>query len=201
MGHNLPQYPPGTGALLAAGLSRLRWRLAAAAASSSRARSLIIWGSPATVKKADVRMAERAAACCCRPTPRRFPQPQNGVAAAAARQDWPTNPEATQEQMVQAEKDKKAAEDARRIRSIPISARQTLLDSGSPRTSEGPPVEEVPEPDPSDKPPARRCHRKAEAAQAARAAGYREDRRSLQSAPRPRATRTRAPYTDKSSGS
>ena len=58
-------------------------------------------------KEADVRMTERPP-LLLPPDAKALPQPGNGVAVATARQDWPKNPEVTQKQIVQAQKDEKA---------------------------------------------------------------------------------------------
>jgi hypothetical protein len=100
----------------------------------------------------DVRMAERPP-LLLPPNTKALPQPQNGVAAATARQDWPTNPEVTQKQIIQDEKDKKAVERRKQEPLNPYIGKKTLIDRWLAKGKEGPPVEDVPEPDPSDKTP------------------------------------------------
>jgi hypothetical protein len=104
-------------------------------------------------REPDVRMAERPP-LLLPPNPKALPEPQNGVAAATARQDWPTNPEVTQKQIIQEEKDAKAVEKRKQEPLNPYIGKKTLIDRWLARDKEGPPVEPVPEPDPSDKTPA-----------------------------------------------
>ena len=99
----------------------------------------------------DVRMAERPP-LLLPPNPKALPEPQNGVAAAAARQDWPQNPEVTQKQIVLEEKDKKSVEQRKQEPLNPYIGKKTLIDRWLAK-DEGPPVDEVPEPDPADKTP------------------------------------------------
>jgi hypothetical protein len=103
-------------------------------------------------KEPDVRMADRPP-LLLPPNPKQLPEPQNGVAVATARQDWPTNPEVTQKQIVQQEKDQKAAERRSQEPLNPYIGKKTLLDRWLNKDKAGPPVEAVPEPDPSDKTP------------------------------------------------
>ena len=87
------------------------------------------------------------------PDTKALPQPANGVAAATARQDWPQNPEVAQKQIVQAQKDEKSKELAAKEPLHPYIGKPTLLDYWLSKDKDGQPVEEVPEPDPSDKKP------------------------------------------------
>lgn len=103
-------------------------------------------------KEPDVRMAERPP-LLLPPNLKALPEPQNGVAAAAARQDWPQNPEVTQKQIVQEEKEKKSVDQRKQEPLNPYIGKKTLIDRWLGRDKEGQPVDEVPEPDPADKTP------------------------------------------------
>ena len=99
----------------------------------------------------DVRMAERPP-LVLPPDMKALPQPNNGVAAATAREDWPQNPELTQQQIKQAQKEQKAKEQRAQDPVHPYIGKPTLLDKWFTK-DEAPPVSDVPEPDPSDKKP------------------------------------------------
>lgn len=103
-------------------------------------------------KQPDVRMAERPP-LLLPPNTKALPQPENGVAAVTARQDWPQNPEVTQKQIVQQDKDEKAAQARVQEPLNPYIGKKTLLDKWLRRDKDGNPVPDVPEPDPSDKAP------------------------------------------------
>jgi len=107
-------------------------------------------------EQADIRMSERPP-LMLPPNLHQLPPPGSGVAVATARQDWPTNPEVVQKQVA---KDKAAV--AAKAEAIddpvnPYAGKPTLLDKAFGRlrgtTAEAPPVDDVPEPDPSDKRP------------------------------------------------
>ncbi|MGE3530054.1 MAG: hypothetical protein AB7G54_11555 [Methyloceanibacter sp.] len=102
-------------------------------------------------KQPDVRMAERPP-LLLPPDPKALPEPQNGVAAATARQDWPQNPEVTQKQIVQQEKEKQSEEQRKGEPLHPYIGKKTLIDRWLAK-DEPAPVSEVPEPDPTDKTP------------------------------------------------
>jgi hypothetical protein len=103
-------------------------------------------------KQADVHMSERPP-LLLPPDVKALPQPGNGVAVATNRADWPQNPEATQKQVIQVQKDQKNKELAEKEPLNPYIGKPTLLDKLFAKDDGGPPVDEVPEPDPSDKPP------------------------------------------------
>jgi hypothetical protein len=103
-------------------------------------------------KQADVRMSERPP-LLLPPDTKALPQPGNGVAVATAREDWPENPELMQKQVIQAEKDEKAKEEAKKEPLHPYIGKPTLFNKWFGKDKEGQPVDDVPEPDPSDKPP------------------------------------------------
>jgi len=107
-------------------------------------------------EQADIRMSERPP-LLLPPNLHQLPQPGSGAAVATARQDWPTNPEVVQKQVA---KDKAAV--AAKSEAIddpvnPYAGKPTLLDKAFGRlrgaTAEAAPVDDVPEPDPSDKRP------------------------------------------------
>jgi hypothetical protein len=103
-------------------------------------------------KEADPRMAERPP-LLLPPDTKALPQPGNGVAVATAREDWPQNPELAQKQIVKAKEAEKSKEEAAQDPMNPYAGKPTLLDKWFGKKKEGEPVDEVPEPDPSDKPP------------------------------------------------
>jgi hypothetical protein len=106
-------------------------------------------------EQADVRMSERPP-LLLPPNLHQLPQPGSGTAVATARQDWPTNPEVVQKQVA-----KEKAAVAAKAESVddpvnPYAGKPTLLDKAFGRlrgTAEAAPVDDVPEPDPSDKRP------------------------------------------------
>jgi hypothetical protein len=100
----------------------------------------------------DVRMAERPP-LLLPPDTKALPPPGNGVAAAAARQDWPQNPEIAREQAIKAKKDKQIEKEKEGQPLHPYIGK-TLLDKWlfDGKKAEGA-EDEVPEPDPAvDKP-------------------------------------------------
>ena len=103
-------------------------------------------------QEADVRMAERPP-LLMPPNPTALPAPGSGVTAATARQDWPQNPEVTREQVIKAEKDQLAKEESARQPLHPYIGKPTLLNKLLPDKSKAENIDDVPEPDPSDKPP------------------------------------------------
>ncbi|HMK41377.1 MAG TPA: hypothetical protein VK451_07435 [Methyloceanibacter sp.] len=110
-------------------------------------------------QQADVRMAERPP-LLLPPNLKQLPQPGTGVAVATARPDWPTNPEVVQKQVA---KDKAAQEakqqaEAEADPTNPYAGKPTLLDKAFSKLwgkgdADASPVDDVPEPDPSDKRP------------------------------------------------
>ena len=103
-------------------------------------------------QEADVRMAERPP-LLMPPNPTALPAPGSGVTAATAREDWPQNPEVTREQVIKAEKDQLAKEESARQPLHPYIGKPTLLNKLLPDKSKAENIDDVPEPDPSDKPP------------------------------------------------
>lgn len=103
-------------------------------------------------KEPDVRMADRPP-LLLPPNTKALPQPQNGVAVAASRQDWPQNPEVTQKKIVEAQKGEKFKDLRAQEPLNPYIGKPTLFNKLFAKKKEGTPVDETPEPDPSDKPP------------------------------------------------
>ena len=152
MGHNFRRIGPLRAALLAV-VSAATLALAGCGGVEFQGKIFDYMGVSGDRMEPDVRMAERPP-LLLPPNPKALPEPQNGVAAAAARQDWPTNPEVTQKQILQEEKDAKAVEKRKQEPLNPYIGKKTLIDRWLGKDKEGAPVEEVPEPDPSDKTPA-----------------------------------------------
>jgi len=103
-------------------------------------------------QEADVRMAKRPP-LVLPPDKKALPQPGNGVAAATAREDWPQNPEVTQKQILQAKKEEEAKERREQDPVHPYIGKPTLFDKWFTGDKDSQPVDDVPEPDPSDKQP------------------------------------------------
>jgi hypothetical protein len=110
-------------------------------------------------QQTDVRMAERPP-LLLPPNLKQLPQPGSGVAVATARPDWPTNPEVVQKQIAtdKAVQEKtNAAEADPNAPMNPYVGKPTLLDKAFAelwgKGTEAQPVDDVPEPDPTDKRP------------------------------------------------
>jgi hypothetical protein len=101
----------------------------------------------------DAKMAERPP-LLLPPNPKALPQPGNGVAVATAREDWPQNPELVQKQAAKAKADAKAKEVVDATDPLnPLQGKSNpLLEKWLGKKNEAVPVDDVPEPDPSDKP-------------------------------------------------
>ena len=102
-------------------------------------------------QQADPRMAERPP-LLLPPDTKALPQPGNGVAVATAREDWPQNPELARKQVQKAKADEKAKEESSREPLHPYIGKPTLLDKLLGKNKEAEQVDDVPEPDPNDKP-------------------------------------------------
>ena len=126
MGHNWHMIRPVRAALLAA-VSAATLALAGCGGVEFQGKIFDYMGVSGDRKEPDVRMAERPP-LLLPPNPKALPEPQNGVAAAAARQDWPQNPEVTQKQIVQEEKDKKSVEQRKQEPLNPYIGKKTLID-------------------------------------------------------------------------
>lgn len=103
-------------------------------------------------KEADVRMGERPP-LVLPPNTKALPPPGSGVAVATAREDWPQNPEVKQRQALQARKEEQAKVQAVQEPLHPYIGKPTLFDKWFIKKKPGEPEDDVPEPDPSDKPP------------------------------------------------
>jgi hypothetical protein len=107
-------------------------------------------------QQADVRMSERPP-LLLPPNLKQLPQPGSAVAVATARPDWPTNPEVVQKQIATDKKAQEAKQEAEADPTNPYAGKPNLLDKafgmlwGKGTRTE--PVDDVPEPDPSDKRP------------------------------------------------
>jgi hypothetical protein len=100
----------------------------------------------------DVKMAERPP-LLLPPDTKALPQPGNGVAVATARQDWPQNPEQVQNQVAKAKADAKAEEKGVQDTINPLKGKSNpLIEKWLGKNKQAAPVDDVPEPDPSDKP-------------------------------------------------
>lgn len=151
MGHITSIGRPVEAVLLAAALSATL-ALAGCGGVEFQGRIFDAVGLSGDRQQADVRMAERPP-LLMPPDPAALPQPGNGVTAATARQDWPQNPEVTQEQVIKAEKDQLAKEESARQPLHPYIGKPTLFNKLLPDRSKAQEIDDVPEPDPSDKPP------------------------------------------------
>ena len=111
-------------------------------------------------QEADVRMAERPP-LLLPPNLKQLPQPGTGVAVATARPDWPTNPEVVHKEIVKDKAVQEAQQEAATDHDAPYnpySGKPTLLDKAFGKLwgkgeAEAEPVDDVPEPDPTDKRP------------------------------------------------
>jgi len=101
-------------------------------------------------KEADPRLAERPP-LLVPPDTKALPPP-GSVAEAAAREDWPQNPELAQKQIVKVKEAEKSKEEAAKDPINPYAGKPTLLTKWLGKKKETEPVDDVPEPDPSDKP-------------------------------------------------
>ncbi len=105
-------------------------------------------------QEADPRMAERPP-LLLPPDTKALPPPGSGVAVATAREDWPQNPEAGAEADRQgSRRPRRPRKKPRTIPSILMPASRPFSTNGFGRKKEPEQVDDVPEPDPADKPPA-----------------------------------------------
>jgi hypothetical protein len=104
-------------------------------------------------KEADVRMSERPP-LVLPPNLKALPQPGNSTAVATARPDWPEDPERAQKRVADTKKAQQAKAEAVNDPMNPYAGKETLLDKLFRRSKDqAEPVDDVPEPDPSDKEP------------------------------------------------
>ncbi len=150
MGHATRITRAGRAAFLAAALS-VTLALGGCGGVEFQGKIFDAVGLSGDLKQADVRMAERPP-LLLPPDPKALPQPGSGVAVATSREDWPQNPELAREQVIKAEDDKMAKEESGRQPLHPYIGKPTLFDKLLPNKKKAEEVDEVPEPDPSDKP-------------------------------------------------
>jgi hypothetical protein len=101
----------------------------------------------------DVKMAERAP-LLLPPDAKALPQPGSGVAVATARQDWPKNPEIVVQEQVNAQKEAEAKQVTDATDDInPLKGKSNpLLDKWLSKKKKVVQPDDLPEPDPTDKP-------------------------------------------------
>lgn len=162
MGHVTVICRPGRAALLAA-VFAATLALGGCGGIEFQGKVFDYMGLSGERKEADPHMAERPP-LLLPPDTKALPQPGNGVAVATARQDWPQNPEVVQKQVIKAQKDEKATEEAKKEPLNPYIGKPTLFDKWFSKNKEGQPVDDVPEPDPADKPPEGKSQGVAQAA-------------------------------------
>ena len=104
-------------------------------------------------KEPDVKMAERPP-LILPPDTKALPQPQNGVAVATAREDWPKNPEVMQQETVDAQKAAKAKQVTDATDPLnPLQGKSNpLIDKWLSKKKKVAQPDDTPEPDPTDKP-------------------------------------------------
>lgn len=107
-------------------------------------------GLSGNTNEPDVKMAERPP-LLVPPNPQALPQPGTGVAVATAREDWPKNPEVEQQEVQEAQKQAAIKDRPDQTPLHPYIGKPTLFTKLLPK-KEAPPPDDVPEPDPSDKP-------------------------------------------------
>lgn len=151
MGHIADICRPGRAALLAA-MFAATLALAGCGGIQFEGKVFEAVGLSGDRQQADPKMAERPP-LLLPPNTKALPQPGNGVAVATAREDWPQNPEEAQKQVIAAQKEAKDSEEAKREPLHPYIGKPTLFNKLLGKKKEAEPVDDVPEPDPSDKPP------------------------------------------------
>lgn len=107
-------------------------------------------GLSGDVKQPDVKMAERPP-LLVPPNTKALPQPGSGVTVATAREDWPKNPEIERKEIQEAEKQAAIKDRPDQTPLHPYIGKPTLFTKILPK-KEAPPPDDVPEPDPADKP-------------------------------------------------
>ena len=152
MGHTITISCPARAALLAAALASTL-ALGGCGGIEFQGKVFDYMGLSGDRKEPDVRMAERPP-LVLPPDTKALPPPGSGVAVATAREDWPQNPELVQKQVVKAKEAEKAKEEVANDPINPYAGKPTLLDKWLGKKKEPEQVDDVPEPDPADKPPA-----------------------------------------------
>ena len=150
MGHNFRRIRPLRAALLAV-VSAATLALAGCGGVEFQGKIFDYMGVSGDRREPDVRMSERPP-LLLPPNTKALPAPQNGVAVATARQDWPQNPEVTQTKIIQSQKDEKFKALREQEPLNPYIGKPTLLNKWFTKKKEAAPVDETPEPDPSDAP-------------------------------------------------
>ncbi len=104
-------------------------------------------------QQGDVRMSQRPP-LMVPPNLKKLPEPTESVSVAAARQDWPDDPERVRKRIVEEKQAKQSEAEAAADPINPYAGKETLLDKmfGGEKTVEEP-VADVPEPDASDRVP------------------------------------------------
>jgi len=102
-------------------------------------------------QQADVRMSERPP-LMVPPSLNKLPEPTENVSVAAARQDWPDDPERVRKRIIEEKKAKQSEAEAAADPINPYAGKETLLDKMFARSKTvEEPVADVPEPDASDR--------------------------------------------------
>lgn len=102
-------------------------------------------------QQADVRMSERPP-LMVPPSLNKLPEPTENVSVAAARQDWPDDPERVRKRIIEENKAKQSEAEAAADPINPYAGKETLLDKMFARSKTvEEPVADVPEPDASDR--------------------------------------------------
>jgi len=153
LGHATIICRPGRAALLAAGFAATL-ALGGCGGIEFQGKLFDYVGLSGDRQQADPRLAERPP-LLLPPDTKALPQPGSGVAGATARQDWPKNPEIMQQEAVDAEKAAKAKQVTDATDPLnPLQGKSNpLLDKWFSKNKKVEQVDDVPEPDPSDKPP------------------------------------------------
>jgi len=152
LGHTTIICRPGRAALLAAGFAATL-ALGGCGGIEFQGKIFDYVGLSGDRQEPDPRLAERPP-LLLPPDTKALPPPGSGVAVATAREDWPQNPELVQKQIVKAKEAEKSKEEAANDPINPYAGKPTLLDKWLGRKKEPEQVDDVPEPDPADKPPA-----------------------------------------------
>jgi hypothetical protein len=152
LGHTTIICRPGRAVLFAAGFAATL-ALGGCGGIEFQGKIFDYMGVSGDRQQADPRLAERPP-LLLPPDTKALPQPGSGVAVATARADWPQNPELVQTQIVTAKDTEKAKEEAVQDPINPYAGKPTLLDKWLGRKKVPEQVDDLPEPDPADKPPA-----------------------------------------------
>ena len=152
MGHTTIICRPGRAALLAVGFAAML-ALGGCGGIEFQGKVFDYVGLSGDRQQPDPRLAERPP-LLLPPDTKALPQPGSGVAVATAREDWPQNPELVQKEIVKAKEAEKSKEEAANDPINPYAGKPTLLDKWLGKKKEPEQVDDVPEPDPADKPPA-----------------------------------------------